>query len=152
MARRASGQSMHSVVHLIAYWALAFLSLGAALVLLSLYDALIGNDLMLHSARKEAALAGAASLIEGSSFWVVLTFIPMASRALVFPAVLVALLYWIAHSEDWNRFDSFMLLLFQAMIAFTCALVFTGKWQAAFILLAVFGAILAVHASIARSL
>ena len=36
---------MHIAVQLLSFWALAFVSLATSLVLLNIYDSLIGNDL-----------------------------------------------------------------------------------------------------------
>ena len=58
---------MHTALHLLGFWVLAFVTLPAALVLLNIYDGLIGNDLILHTASKEAVIAGIASLVEGGS-------------------------------------------------------------------------------------
>ena len=42
----------------------------------NVYSNVIDSDLTLHSAGKEAAIAGTASLIEAASLWAVLTFVP----------------------------------------------------------------------------
>ena len=84
---------MNTAMHLLGFWALAFVTLGAAVVLLNIFDDLIDNEIVLLSLGKEAALAGVASFIEAGSVWVVVSFIPLASRALIFPALVVALIY-----------------------------------------------------------
>ena len=143
---------MHATIELAEYWALAFLTLGIALVLLNIYFALIGNDLELHSVGSEAAIAGVSSFIEALGFWLVVTFVPGASRALIIPVVIVALIYRVAHYEDWGRFDVFMLLAFQAAIGFFGVSLFFGHFQTAVSILIGFGIVLAVIAAFARSL
>ena len=86
------------------------------------------------------------------SFWLVVTFIPAGSRALIIPAVVVALIYKVAHYEDWGRFDVFMLLAFQAAIGFLGVSLFFGHFQAAIYILVGFGVVLAVIAGFAKSL
>jgi len=43
---------MHAALQFLIFWALAFLAIGVSLVLLSVYYALIGNDLTLRSAAR----------------------------------------------------------------------------------------------------
>jgi len=143
---------MHPAIQLVIYWLLAFLTLGIALVLLNIFFGLIGNDLELRSAGLETAIAGVASLVEALSFWLVVTFIPLGSRALIIPIVIVALIYKVAHYEDWGRFDVFILLVFQVVIAFLGVSLFFGHFQTAIFIFVGFGVVLAVIASIARSL
>jgi len=135
---------MHAATQLAIYWALAFLTLGMALLLLNVFFGLIGNDLELRSAGSEAVIAGVSSLVEALSFWSVITFLPLASRALIFPVVVVGVIYKVAHYEDWGRFDVFMLLSFQAVIAFLGVSLFFGHFQTAFVVLVGFGLVLAV--------
>ena len=86
---------MHPAIQLSLFWALAFVTLCSALVLLNIFDSIIGNDLVLHSLGKEAAIAGLASLVEGGCFWIVVSFVPAASRALIVPVIIVPDL------QDW---------------------------------------------------
>ena len=143
---------MHAAIQLSLYWALAFATLCSALVLLNIFDSIIGNDLVLHSLGKEAAIAGFASLVEGGCFWIVVSFVPAASRALIVPALIVALIYKIGHFEDWGKFDVFMLLAFQLAISFFAASLLGGYFQRAVIILVAFAAILAVVASFTKDL
>ena len=143
---------MHAAIQLVIYWVLAFLTLGMALLLLNIFFSLIGNDLELRSVSSEIAIASVSSLIEALSFWLVVTFIPAGSRALIIPVVVVALIYKIAHYEDWGRFDIFMLLAFQAVIGFFCVSLFFGHFQTAIFILLGFGVVLTIIASIAKSL
>jgi len=143
---------MHVAVQLVTYWCLAFLSLGAALLLLNIYFSIIGNDLELRSLGAEAVVAGIASLIEAVSAWLVVTFVPGAGRALIIPALIVALIYKIAHFEDWDRFDIFMLFVFQIVLGAFGVALFFGHFETAIIILVCFGAILAVVAAFARDL
>src|SRR2546428_35130 len=140
---------MHSAIQLFVFWALAFVTLSAALALLNIYYGLIGSDLTLRSLGQEAVLAGIASMIEGASVWLVVSLVPAAIRALFIPALVVAIIYKISHLEDWSRYDILLLLLFQVVIGCSGALLFFGHFQTALIILGVFGAILALIASIA---
>jgi len=79
---------------------LAFLTLGAALVLLNLFDSLIGNDLTLLSTGQEAVIPGLTSFIEGGSVGLVITFVPTAGGALIVPAIVVAIIYRLAHQSS----------------------------------------------------
>jgi hypothetical protein len=134
---------MHAAIQLVIYWALAFLTLGMALVLLNVFFGLMGNDLDLRSAGSEAVIAAVSSLVEALSFWSVITFVPLASRALIFPVVVVGVIYKVAHYEDWGRFDVFMLLVFQAVIAVFGVSLLLGHFQTAFVVLVGFGLVLA---------
>lgn len=142
----------HAMIQLAVFWALAFLSLGLALVLLNIFFALIGNDLELRSAGSEMVVAGICSLIEGLGFWLVITLIPGGSRALILPVLIVALIYKAAHYEDWGRFDIFMLLAFQTAIGFMAVSLFFGRFQPALFVLIGFGGLLTVIALCAKSL
>jgi hypothetical protein len=130
----------------------AFLSLGMAVVLPNIYYGLIGNDLELRSLGKEAAIAGVASLVEASALWLITLFVPGALRAMIFPAIVAALIYKIAHFEDWSRYDAFMLLAFQAVIAFVGVPLIYGRFLAAILILVGFAVFLAVIGNFARSL
>ncbi|MGO8836508.1 MAG: hypothetical protein ACLQAH_16195 [Limisphaerales bacterium] len=143
---------MHAAIQLVMYWTLAFLTLGMALMLLNIFFGLIGNDLELRSAGSETVIAGVSSLIEALSFWLVVTFVPLGSRALIIPVVIVALIYKVAHHENWGRFDVFMLLAFQAVIGFLGVSLLFGHFQTAIFILVGFGVVLAVIAFFARGL
>jgi hypothetical protein len=142
---------MHTVIHLLGFWAVAFVTLGAALVLLNIFYDLIGFDLGLHNLGKECVIAAMASVVEGASVWTILTFVPMAGRALIVPALIVGIIYKISHLEDWSRYEIMALLLFQFTIGCFCASLLLGHFQTAIIILAVFLGILAIIAAIARS-
>src|SRR6185369_12015751 len=139
-------------LHLLGFWALAFVTLAAAIVLLNIFDNIIGNDLTLHSVGKEAMIAGFASLIEGASVWAVVSFLPAASRALIIPALVVGLIYKISHFEDWSRYDIFMLLAFQSALALVGGMLFAGKFGAAVVTLAVFAGLLVIVGSVLKEL
>jgi hypothetical protein len=143
---------MHATMPFVVYWAVAFLSLGMAVVLLNVYFGLIGNDLELRSTGKEAAVAGIASLVEAASLWLILSFAPGALRAMIFPVMVVALIYKASHLEDWNRFDLFMLLAFQAAIALMGVSLMVGHFQAVIIILVGFAIFLTVIATFVRNL
>lgn len=143
---------MHATIQLLIYWALAFVSLSAALTLLNIFDSFIGNDLFLHSLGKEAVIAGFAALVEGGCLWLVVTYVPTAGRALAIPAVIVALIYKIAHLEDWSKGDGLMLLMFQLALGLFAGFLIVGQFQIAFIILIVFAGLLGLAASFFRNL
>ena len=103
-------------------------------------------------AGQEAVIAGIASLVEGGSAWLVVKFVPAAARALIVPAIIVAIIYKLAHLTDWSRYDVFMLLLFQAVIVAVGGSLLVGQFQAAFVILLVFAFALALVAFFARGL
>ena len=120
---------MHAAIQLLMFWGLAFVSLCLAIVLLNLFDGVIGNDLYLHSLGKEAVLAGVASLVEGAGLWLVLSFIPGGARAMIFPALVVALIYKVAHFEDWGKGDVVLLLASHLEIGLLAASLYGGHFQ-----------------------
>ena len=142
---------MHAAIQLAVFWGLAFLSLGIALLLLNLFYGLIGDGLELLSLGREAIIAGVASLVEAMSIWLVVAFVPTAARAMIVPAIVVALIYKVAHLEDWSRYEILLLLLFQIVIGCLGACLFFGRFEEAMIILVGFGIVLAVIAAFARS-
>jgi hypothetical protein len=143
---------MHAATQLAAYWALAFLTLGMAVVFLNIFFGLIGNDLVLRGAGTEALIAGVASLVEAAGICLILAFFPTALRAMIFPAVVVAVIYKVAHFEDWSRFDVFMLLVFQMVIGSFGVSLFFGHFHTAATIFVGFAVFLAIIATISRSL
>jgi hypothetical protein len=142
---------MHTALLLFAYWALAFFTLGMAVMLLNIYFALIGNDLQLRSLGEEAAIAGVASLVEGTSVWLFISFVPTAARGMIIPAMVVALIYKLAHLEDWSRFDVLILLTFQVVIGCIGVSLLFCHFQTAIVTLVGFALVLGIIAGIARS-
>lgn len=133
-------------------WVLAFVTLSAAVLLLNIYYQLIGNDLVLRSLRQELIIAGLASLIEGASAWGIVTFLPIAVRAMLVPALVVAIIYKLSHLEDWNRYDVGLLLMFQVVISCFGGFLFFGHFQATLVIVVAFGGFLALVGSFVRSL
>jgi len=142
---------MHATLQLIGFWTLAFVTLASAVVLLNIFYGLIGNDLTLHSLGKEAVIAGSASLVEGASVWLVITFVPAAGRALIVPALIVGLIYKLSHLEDWSRYDVLLLLVFQIAIGGFAVSLLLGHFATAVGIALIFAAGLIVFGSIAKS-
>jgi hypothetical protein len=113
---------------------------------------MIDNDLTLRSVGQEAAIAGIASLVEGASVWLLVVFAPGAARALFIPALVVAIIYKLSHLEDWSRNDVLMFLMFQVVIGISGASLLFGHFKTAIIIMGLFAGILAIIASISRSL
>jgi hypothetical protein len=143
---------MHTALQLVLFWALAFATLIAALVLLNIFYALIDNDLGLRTVKEEALIAGLAALVEGGSVWLVISFVPNAARALFIPALIVGVIYKCSHLEDWSSKDIALFLVFQFVIAWSVMLLFSHHFKEPIVILLVFGGFLAVVASFARSL
>ena len=148
-----ASEIMHTAIQLSLYWLLAFASLGGALVSLNIYFSSINNGLEFRSVKSEIFIAVLCSLIEAAAFWLIVTYASMAaSRAMILPALIVALIYKVAHYQDWARFDIFMLLLFQVIIALVLASLFLGQFAAALLILVGFGFVLGIIAFFAESL
>ena len=143
---------MHIALKILELWALAFLTLALALTALNLIWAAIDYDLALHSLGKELFIAALAALVEGVSVTVVIMFIPTAARALFIPGIIVALIYKIAHLEDWSRYEVILLLAFQLIIIGFSLCLWAGFFGVAFIVLAAFVAIAALIITIGKSL
>jgi hypothetical protein len=148
---------MQSALHILELWALAFVTLCLALLLLAIFFALIENDITLHSPGKEAAIAAVASLIEGASVWAIVTFVPpayvvIAARALFIPALVVGVIYKVTHLEDWSHYEIIALLFFQLVIAAFGASLLFGHFSAAFTILVVFFICLAVTVAFMKGL
>ena len=147
---------MQSALHILELWLLAFVTLCLALVLLAIFFALIENELTLYSPGKEAGIAAVASLVEGTSVWVVVTFLPLGgpfiAARLFIPAIIVGIIYKITHLEDWSRYEILALLLFQLMISFFGASLLVGHFLVAFGGLFIFAVCLAVTVAFMRGL
>jgi hypothetical protein len=143
---------MRIALHILEFWALAFVSLSATLVLLNIFWNLIEQDLCLKTVGKEAVIIGIASFIEAISLWLLLPLGPIAMRAMILPGLLVGVIYKVAHFEDWTRYEIICLLLFQLIIVAAGASLLVGNFAAAIGILVVFGIILAVVASFLRGL
>jgi hypothetical protein len=143
-------------LHLLILWTLAFVTLAMALLLLSVFFALIEDDLTLKSAGKEASIAAIASLIEGASVWAIVTFIPPAGPFLAarffIPALVVGIIYKATHLEDWGRYEIILLLLFQLVISTIGASLIFGHFASAFGILFAFAVCLAVTIAFMRGL
>lgn len=148
---------MHAVVELAAFWAFGFLTLCAAVVLLSIFGGIIESDMELLSLGKEATIAGIASLIEAMGVWLIVLLIPamsrgLALRAMIIPLIIVALVYKIAHLESWSTFEAGLLLAFQVAISCLVASLISGHFLAAIMIVVVFGIILALVGAFSKSL
>ena len=143
---------MHATLVLLGFWAIAFVTLCLALLALNIYSNAIDYGLTLNSAGKEAALAAVCALIEAASVWGVATYVPTATRALFIPFMLIALIYTLAHLEDWNRFDGVIVLVFQLAIGGFLVCLFTGNIGAALLIAAVFAGVLVIFGSFAKGL
>lgn len=148
---------MHAAIELAAFWAVAFLTLSIAVVLLSIFGDAIQSDMELLSLGKEAAIAGIASLIQAAGIWLIVLFIPamnrgLALRAMIVPVIAVILIYRLAHLESWSFFETGLLLAFQFAIGCFIASLFSGHFGTAIMILVVFGIVLAAIAIVAKSL
>jgi hypothetical protein len=147
---------MHAAIELAAFWAVAFLTLSVAVVLLKIYCDVIESDMDLLSIGKEATVSGLASLIEAVGVWLIVLFIPamyrgMGLRAMIVPFILVALIYKITHLESWSILEIGLLLAFQVAVGYFGAALILGHFGAAFMVVVVIGIMLAVIASFAKN-
>jgi hypothetical protein len=127
-----------------------------AVILLNIYFGLIGNDLELLSAGKEIAIAAVASLVEATGLWLIILFVPAAYftralRAMILPFLIVGIIYKLAHLVDWSRYDVFMLMVFQFVIAFEGLFLLHGQFQVALAVLLAFAFGLVIFGAIFRS-
>jgi len=148
---------MHAAIELFEFWAFAFLTLGAALALLSIFSGVIESDMELLSLGKETVIAAIASLIEAAGVWLIVLFISatfrgMALRGMIIPIIIVGLMYRVAHLESWSIFEAGLLIAFQIATACLVASLISGSFQTAIIIVAVFGIGLGVTAAIMKSL
>jgi hypothetical protein len=148
---------MHAAIELAAFWAFGFVTLCAAVALLSIFGGVIKSDLELLSLGKEAVIAGIASLIEAAGVWLIVLFISamyrgLALRAMIVPLIIVVLIYKVAHLESWSTFEAGLLLAFQVVIGCLMASLISGHFLAAIMVMVGFGIVLVVIAAVAKSL
>jgi membrane protein YqaA with SNARE-associated domain len=137
---------MQTALKILELWSFAFVTLALALMLLNLVWALIDYDLALHNLSQEIFIAAVASLAEGGSVAALImlipaNYLPMATRALFIPAIVVGLIYKTTHYLDWSRYEIFLLLIFQLIIIGCSLCLLAGHFGAA---LAFFGVLIAV--------
>lgn len=142
---------MHAV-SLLVFWALAFVTLFGAVLALSVFYQLVGSDLDLESWGKEAVVAALASLFEGAGLWIVFSVLHGGGRVLLFPGVIVFVIYRLHHLTDWRGYEPGVILLFQLVIGYCGAMLFAGHFGAALLVTVVFVGALALVASLVRSL
>ena len=138
-------------------WAVAFSTLALALVTLNIVWTVIDYDLALHTLGRELFIAATSSLVEGGSvaaliFLIPHNFLPMAIRALFIPAIIVGLIYKVAHNEDWSRYVVFLLLIFERMILGFFLLLLAGHFGLALLFMGVFIAMRGMIIAIGKSL
>ena len=144
-----------AAIQFLQYWALAFVTLSAALVLLNLFYNWIDCDLCLHSFCKEAVIAVFASAVQGAGFWLSASLFhgdAFRRAVLLIPFALVGIIYWLAHLENWSGYEMGGVSLSQAIILATGLCVVGGMFGLAVIIFGAFAVGLAVIASIARGL
>ena len=135
------------------FWALAFVTLSLALILLSIFYRLIDSDLGLDGFRKEAAIAVIASAVQAAGFWFSASLFPGDPfRNLLLPELIIAIIYYLTHLKDWSGLEIGGILFFQSIIITTAFFLAAGQLKLVAITLAVFAASLAIIASIAKSL
>jgi hypothetical protein len=143
---------MHAVLHILEFWALAFVSLSATLVLLNIFWDLIEQDLCLKTFGKEAVIAGIASFIEAIGLWLIIKFVPTASLAMILPGLLVGLIYKIAHFENWGHYEIICLLFFQLVLSLVGTALLTGHFAMAIPTVIIFAVALAVVIAFVKGL
>src|SRR5438445_9758905 len=144
---------MATTAQFFAYWALPFVTLCLALVLLSLFYRFIECDLDLHSFRKEVVIAAIASAVQGAGFWFSASlFHGDPFRRLGIPGAIVGIIYWVAHLEDWSGYEIGGIAYFQAAVVIAGLSLVRGEFALGALILGLFAVGLAIIASIAKSL
>ena len=143
---------MAQALHFLAYWLVAFLTLCAALGLLSVFYQVVGSDLGLETLGKEALVAGFASLFEGAALWFVFSILHGGGRVLLVPGIIVFIIYKLHHLTDWSGYEPGILLVFQLAIAYCGIMLFTGQFGTALMVAVVFGIALGLVAMLVRNL
>src|SRR5258706_8289942 len=144
---------MATATQFLQFWVLAFVTLSIALVLLSVFYRLIDFDLELHSLRKELVIAAIASAFQGVGFWFSASlFHGDPFRRLMIPSVIVGVIYWLSHFEDWSGYEFGGIAFFQMIILTTGLCLFHGDFKLAVVILSVSGVCLAIIASSEKSL
>jgi hypothetical protein len=93
-------------------------------------------DLYLCSLGKEAVIAAIGSAFQGAGFWFSASlFHGNPFHRLMIPGAILAIIYWLAHFEDWNGFEIGGIALFQAAIVATGLCVLGGDFKLGMLLL-----------------
>jgi hypothetical protein len=142
---------MIQVAHFVLCWGVAFASLCAAVVLLSIFFSAVDADVELMSLGKEAALAGCASLFQGIGFFVIIWVLHGGARLILLPGLIAAFLYKLGHLQDWTSYHVGALFMFQVGLWCIGAAIVGGHFGVAIAILAAFALGLTIIASIARS-
>jgi hypothetical protein len=143
---------MHIALHILIFWALAFTSLGLAILLLNIFWNLIEQDLDLKDLSREAIIAGGASMIEAIGLTLLIPLGARGLQAMLIPFLIVGLIYKISHLEDWSHYEIICLLLFQLIIVAIGASLFLGNFTATFGILITFAIVLAIIVAFVRGL
>jgi hypothetical protein len=143
---------MHIALHILIFWALAFTSLGLAILLLNIFWNLIEQDLDLKDLSREAIIASGASMIEAIGLTLLIPLGARGLQAMLIPFLIVGLIYKISHLEDWSHYEIICLLLFQLIIVAIGASLFLGNFTATFGILITFAIVLAIIVAFVRGL
>jgi hypothetical protein len=138
---------LHAALHILLFWALAFVSLCVTLVLLDIFWDLIEQDLCLQTLGKEAIVAAIASLIEAVGLWLIIEYVHEVP-----PNIIVGLIYKFSHIEDWSHYEIIGLLFFQLVISLVGAALFTGHFALAIQVVVIFAVALVVVVAFVKGL
>jgi hypothetical protein len=141
---------LHPAIKFFTCWAVAFGTLGAALVLLAAYYRVLDADLGLRTIGKEFWIAAIASLIQGAGLWLFLSLVPGVRVLLIIPAAAVAVVYKLGHMEDWGLYEGFGLFLSQVFIVSALRSLIAGQFGMVAITLTIFGVCVAFIAGIVK--
>jgi len=142
---------MRTALILLELWVLAFVTLAFAVLLLNIFWNLIDQDLELRTLGQEATIAAIAAFVEVLGLRTVAHLGPGGGLAILAIAVVVALIYKVAHLEDWHRYEIVCLLLFQSVFSAVGASVAIGHFLMAACVLAIILATLGVVAVFLKS-
>ena len=141
---------MLSASHFFEFWAIAFVTLCLALVLLAVFYRLIDSDLGLDSVRKEAVIAALASAVQAGGLWFSTSILPGRAPRLTVPVLVVAIIYKVGHLTDWSGYEIGGIILFQIVLWNTGLWLLAGQFKLALIVLGAFATGLALIGGMAK--
>ena len=144
---------MASATQFFQFWALAFVTLSVALMVLSAFCRFVDPDLELLGPTREGIVALVASAAQGGGYWFSASLFPgHPFHRMVIPGMIVAIIYWLTHLEEWSGYEIGGIAYFQGAILSVGLLLVHGEYQLAILISAAFMVGLAIIAGIAKSL
>jgi hypothetical protein len=133
------------------FWALTFVTLGAAFLALKIFYRLAGSELDLHTGRREFIYVVATSLGQAIAAWFCAPFMGLLGLMSI-ALVMAAIVYWVLHFPDWGGFEAMGLAIFEWILWLFISTMMSGDFGRAFFILVLFIVGLAVIIGFGRSL